>query len=276
MTAVSLLAAALAAVTVAIWVGPNPSHLVRRTRSGRPRAPRPRRGVDRGRVLRLAVAGVACVTATAVLQGRLNLVVLALVAVFVGWAALTLRARSQQATARRGRLAECIEACDMLAADLDTGASPAAALGHAAVDWPMFQSSATAARLGGDVPATLRTTARTPGCEPLAHLAAAWQVSTRSGAALTDVLDRMSSTLRDEQEARREVTASLGSPRATARLLAVLPLVGLGLGTGLGGDPWHVLTGSLLGACCLGIGAVLAVTGVFWVDRIAERCESAP
>ena len=50
--------------------------------------------------------------------------------------------------------------------------------------------------------------------------------------------------------------------------VAVLPLLGLGLGAGMGADPVHVLTGTVVGSLCLAGGVGLAGAGVVWVDRI--------
>jgi len=35
----------------------------------------------------------------------------------------------------------------------------------------------------------------------------------------------------------------------------------------------RVLLGTLLGACCLAIGCLLAALGLFWVERIVDRAE---
>ena len=51
-------------------------------------------------------------------------------------------------------------------------------------------------------------------------VAAAWDVSARSGAALAVILDRIAAGLRDEQDAAAEVATSLAPARATAKLLA--------------------------------------------------------
>jgi tight adherence protein B len=130
-----------------------------------------------------------------------------------------------------------------------------------------------AARLGGDVPSTLRTLARRPGNEPLQQVAAGWEVAYRTGAGLAGVLDRLACVLRDDEEVRREVAANLASPRATAVMLAMLPVFGIALGTAIGADPAGVLLGSLPGAVCLATGCLLALTGLFWVERITARAE---
>jgi tight adherence protein B len=104
-------------------------------------------------------------------------------------------------------------------------------------------------------------------------VAAGWEVASRSGAGLADVLDRLSGVLRTDEDVRREVAANLASPRATATMLAVLPVFGIGLGTAIGADPAGVLLGTMLGACCLAAGCLLAVAGLFWVERIVDRAE---
>jgi tight adherence protein B len=192
-------------------------------------------------------------------------------AVAVG--ALTARSRvaaRKQVAWRRARL---VETCDQLAAELSAGQTPATALGHAAAAWPDLRPVAASARLGGDVPAAWRMVSELPGADSLRSVAAAWQVAEWSGAGLAVVLERMSEALRAEDAVRREVDAALGPPRATARMLAALPVFGLLLGMGLGGDPVGLLLTTPLGAGCLAIGLAFAVAGVWWVDRLAQGAQ---
>jgi tight adherence protein B len=186
-----------------------------------------------------------------------------------------LRVRSTMAarTNARRRRARLVETCDQLAAELSAGQSPPRALQHAADLWPELTPVVAASQLGGDVPSAWRMVAELPGAGSLRAVAAAWQVAERSGAGLTVVLDRMSDALRAEDAVRREVEAALGPPRATARLLAALPAFGLLLGIGLGGDPVGFLLRTPLGAGCLMIGLAFAVTGVWWVDRLAVAAQ---
>ena len=65
--------------------------------------------------------------------------------------------------------------------------------------------------------------------------------------------------------------AALSAPRSTARLLAVLPLLGVGLGTVLGADPVHVLTRTPLGLGCLAAGLALDGAGLALTDRLVAR-----
>ena len=76
-----------------------------------------------------------------------------------------------------------------------------------------------------------------------------------------------------EDATRREVVAALEPPRATARLLALLPVFGLLLGTGIGADPWGFLVGTPVGVGCLAAGCALGLAGLTWVERLADGAE---
>lgn len=176
-------------------------------------------------------------------------------------------------TSRRRRLAELLgervaAGVELLAAELRTGAPPALALRSTLEDLPELTPVAAVAARGGDVADALLAVGATDGAGGLAEVAAAWRVAERSGAPVADVLDRVVEAARSEREVAREVRAEGASARATARLLAALPLLGLGLGSGLGGDPVHVLLTTLPGATCLAAGCALALVGLTWVERI--------
>lgn len=189
-----------------------------------------------------------------------------------GWG-LAARARAGRAAAALS--AEVAVGVELLAAELRTGVVPAAALRSAADDLPLLAPAAEVSRRGGDVPAALDAAAAAPGAADLVHLAAAWRVAERSGAPVAQVLDHVVEALRADQDLAREVRAECAAARATARVLAILPLLGLGLGSGLGGDPVHVLTATLPGVVCLAAGSALALAGLAWVDRITGRAERA-
>ena len=65
----------------------------------------------------------------------------------------------------------------------------------------------------------------------------------------------------------------LASARATARLVALLPLGTLAMASGLGASPWSFLVDSPVGAACLLAGVGLVVGGLAWIDRIAGSVE---
>jgi tight adherence protein B len=228
----------------------------------RARRPVPRRGVAR-RSAWLLAGGVVGVGVAAV--GPLVLVVLA-----TGWAGrglLAVRARRREAETRAERV---LEACELLAADVAAGQPPARSLTAAAASWPELGPVAQAAALGGDVPAALREAAKRPGAAELRLVAAAWAVSHRTGAGLADALDRVAGTVRADRATRRVVAGELASARATARMMAALPLLVLVLGAGGGASPWGFLLGTPAGVLCLGAGLGLGALGLWWIERIAD------
>lgn len=175
--------------------------------------------------------------------------------------------------ARRATQRAVIELCDALAAELRAGLPAVRAIEGACGAPSRWAALIAAARLGGDVATALRGLARSPGGEGLFAIAAAWDVAGQSGAALSTVLDRVAEALRSDEEARAEVIAALGPPRATAKMLAVLPVFGLGLGVSMGAQPVTFLLGSEVGLGCLTAGVVLALAGVLWVERLADTAE---
>ena len=70
---------------------------------------------------------------------------------------------------------------------------------------------------------------------------------------------------------RHDIAAQLAGPRATARLLAVLPLLGILMGAGLGMHPLSFLLGGPPGLACLTAGVALDGLGLWWTRRMAAR-----
>lgn len=201
--------------------------------------------------------------------------IVALTAGGAGWFVLgqvrAERVRRRMA-ARRGSV---VEAVGLMAAELRAGVLPQRVLSGLAPDFPFLASASRAARLGGDVSAALRAESATPGGERLAEIASAWLVAERSGAPLARVLDRLDTAARDDREIEREVQSGVAPARATGRLMAVLPVVGLLLGSGMGADPVHLLVSTVPGAACLAAGTACACAGVAWINRIAGVGERA-
>ena len=109
----------------------------------------------------------------------------------------------------------------------------------------------------------------TPSAVPAwALLAAAWTVALESGAPLAEALDRVADSLRALADADRQVDLAITGPIATARIVAALPLLGLGMGLLIGADPLGVLFGTVPGAVGGAMGAVLLVIGIRWNRRL--------
>ena len=88
---------------------------------------------------------------------------------------------------------------------------------------------------------------------------------------MAELLDQVAHALRSGQSVERTVAAELAGPRATGRVMAALPLCGIGLGYLLGGDPLGFLVGGPFGWACLVLGASLAAGGVLWIEWLARQ-----
>jgi tight adherence protein B len=185
---------------------------------------------------------------------------------YQGWGLLW-RARSAQRTR-----AALVELADALSAELRAGAAPREALWRAARDQAGFSAVAAAARSpSGDVVSALRDVAALGGGAAAADLATAWVVCESTGGRLAAPVARLAGAWRDEEQVRREVSAALAGPRATAVLLAGLPLAGLAMGASLGADPIGLLRQPSVALFVLAPGLFLEVAGLVWISRITRR-----
>jgi tight adherence protein B len=179
----------------------------------------------------------------------------------------------RQAKRARTRQREVANACRALAAQVQVGALPDEALRRAAVDFPILGEAVATSDLGGDPVVCWQRQGRSLGLGGLADLARTWQLCRRTGGSMARSLDTVSEALQADLELRLMVMNELAAPRATGRIMAVLPLCGTGLGYLIGGDPVHFLLSGPAGWGCWVAGIGLACLGVWWIDSLAARTE---
>lgn len=259
----TLLAALLAALAAALFVPGSGRAALQRLRPVPARRSRRR--------IPVAAAAVVPLLAGAWLVDRGRGVAVALVVAEVGVLTWWLVRRRRAARASLAHRVEVARAASLMAAQLAQGRVPAEALRSASDDTALLQPVVAALELGDDVPSALRRQSASPGCGGLGEVAAAWQVSARTGAPLARILEAVSDSLHDDRSIAQMTRTELAAPRATSRMLAFMPLVGLAMGFAFGGDPVRFLIGSAPGQVCLALGATLACAGVVWSDLLAEH-----
>lgn len=258
MSTPAVVAVLLAAFSVMLLGGAGSDHVRRRTARG-----------TVTRTLLVLTLGSGIAGASAALSG--SHLVLALLGSAIIAAVVREAGRRRRAAEASRRADQVLALCDGLAADLRSGLPPVAALDAAVREWPELTPVLAAARLGSDVPDALRRLAAQPGAAQLRVVAASWQVAHRSGGGLAGALAMAADELRDDRATARVVATELAAAQATARLLAVLPVVVLVLGSGVGGDPLGFLLRTSAGLVCLCTGLGLVYAGLCWLDHVGRQ-----
>ena len=257
------------AAAAAVWLRRPDDWIVVRHRLGRPDGAREPWAPPTS----LVAVAATCVVVVAVpsTPAQIALVTIAATGLF----ALRLRRTARQRADTAAFRAEVARVIRSASAELRAGVDPVAALHAATADassaWAPVYAAGSA-----DVRTALHAAASTPGGAGLADVAAAWHLAEQTGAPLAAILDRIAGSIQSEVELDREVAVEAGPARATARLMAVLPVFGLGLGFLLGVNPVAVLVGSGLGVACLVGGLALACCGVWWIERIVSALDGPP
>lgn len=188
------------------------------------------------------------------------------------------RLRSTRRTRHRGQVqGELLAALESAVAELRIGAHPAAACTGAAEESKgivaeSFRSAAATATLGGSAASGLASVREADLIRPeLERVAAAWLIAENHGIALAELLDAARLDLLGRMRFRSRVDAGMAGARATAAVLAALPVLGLGLGQLTGAAPVMVLLSGGLGGVLLVVGTGLGCAGLLWTDRITRQ-----
>lgn len=184
------------------------------------------------------------------------------------------RMRSRARAAAAVRSAAVIGFCSTLRAELEAGRHPAGALDEAVRSHAgLVDPPGRATTLAADPVAGLRAAAAIPGSEGLVAVAAAWQAAHDHGVPLAAALAGIEEGLRAEDHNRQALEAELSGIRATTVLLALLPLLGLALGSALGARPIHAALTKPVAQLGLTIGLLLELAGMFWTDRLVVAAQ---
>jgi tight adherence protein B len=268
----------LGCAVLAAWLAVSPP--ASRSLSSRlaPRAPSPvayGRAEDRRRRRRslaffasLIILLVLIITAGLAGQARGAVLASAVMLIMMTTTRLIVQHRRRR-SARRTR-ADVAHACTVLASYLRVGQVPSAALAIAAADCAVLREGHRAHSLGGDVVAVWRHQARHAGNQGLLELARAWQVSVETGAPMSSTLDQVAASLSADQSLMGVVNSELATARASSKVMAALPLCGMGIGYLLGGDPARWLLAGPAGWACLLAGVLLGCAGVLWIEALAR------
>jgi len=188
-----------------------------------------------------ALAGLVAALVGLLLSGLVAAVAAAAYGALATRALLSRRAAGEERERRRRQLDDlCALAADLRAGLPGTGTGPFAESGSPPAD-----------RLAGLTRSAVR-------------------LAERTGAPLAELVERIEADARAADRGAAAAAAQAAGARATAGLLAVLPVGGIALGYTIGADPLHVLLHTPLGAACA-LGAVLLqLAGLAWTARLSS------
>jgi tight adherence protein B len=227
--------------------------------------PSPRRRLSASRQRRLPTVGPGAAGGVAVGFGCISVIVLPLttvlcVAVVVATARVRYRRRRliRRATAEGHALQSALE---VLVGELRAGAHPVRAFCVAANDTAGAAGLAAAA-----------------GCSALPmyweRLALCWRLASDNGLGIATLMRAAQRDIAERQRFSARVASSMAGARATAAILAALPVLGVLLGQLIGARPLGFLLSGHAGGWLLLVGSALACAGLLWSDRIADRVTS--
>lgn len=103
------------------------------------------------------------------------------------------------------------------------------------------------------------------------RLAVCWQLGSDHGLAIASLMRAAQRDVAERQRFSARVSAGMAGARASAAILAILPLLGVLLGQLIGARPLSFLLTGRVGGWLLVVGLTLACAGLLWSDRITDR-----
>jgi tight adherence protein B len=233
--------------------------------------------VDR-RTVGLGLVGVAGGAALAGAAGALAAGMVCAALVHVGAGAREVRRDTARAQAWQRSLAAVASALrsgatmpDALFAAVPSGGRPSGGRRsgdrHSGSGSALFAESARYARLGADPAQLLREVPH----RRAAHLAVCLATSSRLGIPSASVVTGLAEAEGAYLRQSGEVDAALATARATVRLLAFLPALGLLAACAVDASGARTMFATPLGRGCLLVAAILESLGLVWVRRVEVR-----
>ncbi|GAB2743243.1 type II secretion system F family protein [Amycolatopsis magusensis] len=249
----------LAAAALLTWPG--------RATGIRLRGRTPRAVGDRGRLLATVLGGAIALLAAFFVLGPAGPVV-ALVLAAAGRYFWKSAATSKARIAAAASMAEAIRT---MAAELDAGADPAVAAESAAMDAPPPVAAAVRA-VSGAVQVGETSVREVPGLPEgaVGQLARSWTLAQRYGLPMAKVLGAVRRDLDASVEFAKRTHAAMSGPRTSVLVLAVVPLLGIGMGEAIDVQPLHMLAHTGLGQVALVLGTSLMAAGLAWTARLTR------
>lgn len=218
--------------------------------------------------------GVACAAVAAAVLLPLTTVL----AVAVGGATAAWRRGRRRRSRRATEEAQTLQtALDVLVGELRVGSHPVHAFDVAAGETEggvaaSLRAVAARARLGADVAAGLRSAAdRSALPAHWRRLAVCWQLASDHGLAVAMLMRAAQHDIAERQRFTARVASGMAGARATASILAGLPVLGVLLGQLIGARPLRFLLSGQPGGWLLVVGSTLTCLGLLWSDRITDR-----
>lgn len=225
-----------------------------------------------------AAGGRVAACAAAALAGAVLLPVTTVLAAGVLAATGALRRRRRRRARRADEEGRALAAAiDVLVGELRAGAHPVSAFGAAADESAgtvadSCRAVAARARLGADVAAGLRSVAETSALPAQWHrLAVCWQLACDHGLGMSVLMRAAQRDIAERQRFCAQVTSTLAGARATATILASLPVLLVLLGQLIGARPVGFLLAGHAGGWLLVAGVTLLCGGLLWSDRITDQ-----
>jgi tight adherence protein B len=125
-------------------------------------------------------------------------------------------------------------------------------------------------RLGRDLIDSLEALSGRVANEDFGWIVQAIRIQREVGGDLSELLDTITSTIRDRHQVHRQVQALSAEGRLSALILILLPIGLAGVILITTPDYLTVLVNTTIGRILIAVGVVLMVTGAVWIRRIVR------